>query len=190
MVMNFEIKNWDFPAQESRYASAERLSVDDMCRQVNLVGSFPELTSKLDEFLILALVMNEKRQIVFANRAFLKETQWGETLQPIGLRFGEAVKCHHAYTSGLECGGCGTTEACKTCKVMNIFTAIREGEEFLGSASLYLHPNKDQRDLRIWATPLVVEEEKFILVEFDGLTDQTPLDRTERSLDELCNAFM
>lgn len=117
----------------------------------------------LDAIPDLAMVLNDKRQIVAANKRVLESLGIGSVTELYGKRPGEAIMCIHA---GEGPHGCGTSRACSQCgaakaiiQCLNsqapteiecrISTLSTEGEhshEFLASANF----------VRIGAHPLVL----------------------------------
>ena len=57
-------------------------------------------------------ILNENRQIVFANDVMMKSLGVDHVDLVLGKRFGESFKCIH---SADEVGGCGTSEHCRYC---------------------------------------------------------------------------
>ncbi len=60
----------------------------------------------------LVAVLNEYRQIVAINDAFLQSLGVLDAGEALGLRPGEAIRCIHAHEMP---GGCGTSRHCATC---------------------------------------------------------------------------
>ena len=110
------------------FASVERSTDEELHRQSGLIKHLPQVISFLDALPTLALVVNQHRQIVFANRAFLQLVKVHEVEQIAGQRHGEVLECIRATVAGQRPGeavdcihatqnleGCGTTMFCKTC---------------------------------------------------------------------------
>jgi signal transduction histidine kinase len=71
----------------------------------------------LDSLPEVAMILNPKRQIVFANEATL--AAYGLSLNEItGMRAGELAACIHSKELP---GGCGTAEACRFCELIKAF---------------------------------------------------------------------
>lgn len=76
------------------------------------LASNRQLLDVLDSFPGFVLVLNQTRQIVFANQAFLRFLGATGVAQVLGKKPGDALACEHAIQSIL---GCGTTEFCTNC---------------------------------------------------------------------------
>ncbi len=158
---------------ETAFAPAERASQEEIQRQYQKLVSLPFVCDFLDAVPNMSVVLNEHRQIVFANRAFAEflgikcpDELLGKShceafkclyADVLGRRPGEAVGCIRSH---LTEGGCGTTMFCRTCgAVISIMNSqklcaldIQEcrmicGEEGAGETAL---------DLRIWSRPIAV----------------------------------
>lgn len=109
--------------EKTHYAPALRSTSDQILKEHEFVASlklFGEIFGAMNGF---SAVIDNNRQIVYANNEFLSLLGL-ETLDPIlGKRPGEAVSCIHA---GEEPAGCGTSVACTYCGAVN---AILESQE-------------------------------------------------------------
>jgi len=96
---------------------AERKSVEGL---KSLSQAFTEnsiLTTAMDMTGVMILVVNDTRQIVYANSLMLEAFHKESMDQVLGLRTGEAIECIHAHDVP---GGCGEGPACKNCSAANI----------------------------------------------------------------------
>ena len=97
------------PKAPTRFATAERDSGETVKEQSNafsLLPFFREIFNAVPDTLV---VLNDKRQIVFANNSLL-ELLGAQDMQSVcGLRVGEVLGCVHARETP---GGYGTTEHC------------------------------------------------------------------------------
>jgi signal transduction histidine kinase len=73
----------------------------------------------------LLAVLNEQRQVLAVNDAFLKMLGINDPGAVLGLRPGEVVKCVHAFELP---GGCGTSRFCSTCGAAISIVASLAGE--------------------------------------------------------------
>lgn len=162
---------------DTAFAPAERASQEEIERQYTKLAELPFVRDFLDAVPNMSVVLNEYRQIVFANRAFaeflgIKDS--GELLGKnhceafkclyadiLGLRPGEAVGC---IRSRLTDGGCGTSLFCRTCgAVISILNSqkrcaldIQECRMICGDEE-----NGTSLDLRVWSRPIRVQDELF-----------------------------
>ncbi|MFA7382091.1 MAG: ATP-binding protein [Desulfurivibrionaceae bacterium] len=80
--------------------------------QSKAIGSNRQLLDVLDSFPGFVLVLNQSRQIAFANQAFLSFLGAASLAEVLGKKPGDAIACEHAMQSAM---GCGTTCFCSTC---------------------------------------------------------------------------
>jgi signal transduction histidine kinase len=108
----------------------------------------------------ILMVVNEHRQIVFANERLL------DLLSPeqrqagiLGRRPGEVLGCVHAFEND---EGCGTTESCSFCGVVNaLHTHPGDGADV--KECRLTRANGEALDLRVWTTPLALDGEQFTI---------------------------
>ena len=110
---------WETKAAPAERADAVTLA-DDILRfredamAVQLLGASPDIF----------LILNEQRQIVFANEPTAAILGVERPEEIFGLRVGEAVQCEHA---DLEPGGCGTSEFCRECGALQAMMTSLSG---------------------------------------------------------------
>lgn len=80
--------------------------------------------SFIDELNEIVIIINDERQILYANKVLLNLLCINNPLELLGIRYGEAINCVNAK---LECTGCGTSKNCSKCGLLN---AILESQEF------------------------------------------------------------
>jgi PAS domain-containing protein len=96
------------------FAPAERASDSELQRYIAFVSGNPVINGLLTTAGGLLAVLNEQRQVLAVNDAFLKMLGINDPGAVLGLRPGEMVKCVHAFELP---GGCGTSRFCSTCGV-------------------------------------------------------------------------
>jgi len=174
---------------ETEYATAKRLSEDEIARQHALLANLPFISEFLDSVPNIILVLNKYRQIVYANKTFTgflglsnddsMECAYADLL---GLRPGEAIGCIHSH---LTKGGCGTSIPCQNCGATQaILSAQGEkcgddqecrltfGEIGLSETSL---------DLRVWTKTVVVHDEAFVVVCLLNVSDEKRREALEQT---------
>jgi signal transduction histidine kinase len=145
----------------TKYASAERAGPQDINRQIRLIAG-PKLLGVLpDAVPCILIVVNEHRQIVFANERLLdllspEQRQAGV----LGRRPGEVLGCVHAFEN---CEGCGTTESCSLCGAVNAMLAGLHGDARVEECRI-ARANGEALDLRVWSTPLALDGEPFTVL--------------------------
>jgi signal transduction histidine kinase len=97
---------------DTYFAPAGRADADTLRHNLNTLAGDPVVTGLLSAASGLLAVLNEQRQILVVNDAFLASLQLADARALLGLRPGEAVGCVHANEMP---GGCGTSRFCATC---------------------------------------------------------------------------
>ncbi len=100
----------------SYYAPPERASPESVQRMATSVLETPLFTRLLEAMPCPAVVLNQERQIVYANGRMLAVVNGGQQAEVLGKRPGEVVGCIHAKEGP---AGCGTSEACAMCGAVN-----------------------------------------------------------------------
>ena len=135
------------------FAPPERLSLQEVNEQNEIVLRMPFIRRILNIIPDYALILNEHRQIVYANNAFVDFLSTDEGQQHIGYRVGEAVNCIH---SDATTGGCGTSEFCQECGAVNAIINCQKGKEDIQECRI-TRKTGDALDLKVWATPFELE---------------------------------
>lgn len=156
---------------ETKFAPAKRSSDETLLRQADQL----ERTYQLDQMFSAVpnpvIILNEMRQIIYANSAFreiARVTNWHEVL---GLRLGEAIQCVHAFE---EPGGCGTTEFCSQCGAVKAMLQAQEGIADVQECRILA--NRDENimalDLRVWATPSQFGDAPYTVFSIADISDE------------------
>ena len=145
------------------FAPAKREPIEVVRRQAGRLSQTPLAQTLLNGALNYLFVLNNRRQIVMASENAL-ELFPGRTMgQIIGLRPGEALGCIHAY----ECeSGCGTSQFCRHCGAVRVILAGLAGHRYVQECHLTCLRGRREAslDLRVLATPLVQDEERYTLL--------------------------
>ncbi len=147
----------------TEYAPAERAAFNVLQRQKQEIVGLGLLVTMLDAVPGGLVILNQQRQIVYANQAFQQVVVLKEHHTVVGLRPGEALNCVHAFESD---GGCGTTKFCSTCGAVKAVLKAQRGEKNIQECRITRTSNDgidSALDLRIWATPLRFDKEWFTI---------------------------
>ena len=116
------------------------------------------------------LILNDTRQIIYANRAAL--ALGGIPPDRVtGLRPGEFLGCAHSR----ECeGGCGTTRFCRYCGGVNAILQARLGRATVEECHILVERERGEEalDLRVWATPMAFGPHAFTFYAFLDIGDE------------------
>lgn len=154
---------------QTYFAAAGRDTTDDFARKVAIVRNSTLLTAALDALPGMVMILNQHRQIVAVNRAMVRVLEMASD-DLLEKRLGEVIGCVRPREGP---DGCGTSRHCVTCGAVNAILesqsqqtqVIREcrviTEQPSGGGAL---------DLRVAATPMEVDGERFILVAVDDMS--------------------
>lgn len=103
-----------------RPAAPERLPAETVAEQAREAATASAILAVLEAFPGPAALLNDRRQIVFANNGFRAAVV---DLQP-GMRPGDALGCTEAFRGQ---DGCGTAPACAVCGVGRNLLLLERG---------------------------------------------------------------
>jgi signal transduction histidine kinase len=159
------------------FAPAQREDEQTLRAENELISKAPLLPSVLDNLPSFAAIVNDCRQIVFANQSLVRLL---ESFQlncaansdntTLGQRPGEALNCVHAEN---KTGGCGTTEACRSCGAVLAILGSQAGKKTTQECRM-LRVDTDgytsALDLRVTASPIFLENRPFSLVVMEDIS--------------------
>ena len=154
----------------TKYAPSKRSRPKVIKRQKELFENNQLLDGFLTKIPAIFLVINEDRQIVYINNGALEFTGLKDVAPAIGKRPGELIGCIHAEDEG---GGCGTSEACTYCGAVNaVLKCQKTGEKTVMDCRIVVGPERTAYDLRVWASPLNIKNEKFIVITLQDIQNE------------------
>ena len=154
------------------HASSKRHCDEVLRQQRNYFTKDLLFKQGLDAIYSMVFILNNCRQVVFANKEFLNMVGMENVSEAIGKRLGEIINCIYAV-SGTT--GCGTFEACKYCDGTN--TVLKAMELKTGCSGEFSNINTMKGDgsnfnAFIHVAPLEVNGEMFYVGSF---TDNSEL---------------
>lgn len=157
---------------DTYFAPAPRTDRRKFVNQIATVSHSPIMDALLKTVSGLLIILNEDRQIVAMNHLFLNQLGIDDPEETLGLRLGESLHCVHAHEKP---NGCGTTKSCVSCgAALAIMDAIDDDK--ISEKICVLTSNKygtvGALSLLIKAQPIEVEQERFILVSAQDITQQ------------------
>jgi hypothetical protein len=157
---------------ETPFAPALRSTAEQILKQFELVESNKYFTEILGTLTGIGAVLDEDRQIVYANSDFLNLLGI-DTLEPIlGKRPGEVISCIHATE---ELSGCGTSFSCAYCGAV---TAILESQRSGKKVSKETRITRDvggktqSWDMNIISTPIQLSGNLFYILVLQDISDE------------------
>ena len=154
-------------ATQTDFASAQRAEADEVAALSRTILALGLMTHVLEAVNDLVLVLNEHRQIVFANRNFLSLLGVKDLSAVLGMRPGESVGCAVAKCSP---GGCGTGQACSTCGAVNAILAALKGLPDSRECRI-LRDDDDALNLMVRTTPFEDSGQRFVICSICDISD-------------------
>jgi len=156
---------------------AERENRDTVIRQYSLFACNEPLTCTLDGVSTGVLILNSRRQIVFANRSFLDMIRLREIRDVLGLRTGEAIGC---IRSDMNEDGCGTTEYCRECGAARAILSSLNGHDTLKDCSILLNDDPNALNIRVKTVRVEMMGEAFTVFSISDIGDEKRREVLER----------
>ena len=142
------------------FASAERDSQQKIQKQSRSLLAVSMLRQLLDAVPEILLILNDKRQIAFANQRLLDNLGCKDAKSLIGARFGEILKCGHSSETA---GGCGTTEACKNCGAVLATLSSQKGKADVRECRISQEHEGEALNLKVSTTPFALEGKQYTI---------------------------
>lgn len=163
----------------TQFAPAERADRRTLRRQAEHFSAEQISSHLLDAVPSVLAILNEQRQIVYANKALLAFLQLDDPAAVLGQRAGEALDCIHARRTE---GGCGTTRNCSRCgAVLSILSGLAGQKDIRDCRITRQRDGRaESLDLQIWATPLVFKDEHFTVFAVADISNQKRRQALER----------
>jgi len=158
----------DFQPLQTYYASTERLPQWEVLRQAEGLARVLPARELFDAIPDVLLILNQQRQILFANRSLLDMAQIDDLSQALGQRPGEILDCLHS--TELQ-AGCGTSMFCRVCGAVQVVLSSLDGIEDVQECRISLRSG-DALDLRVWATPLEMGGEYYSFLVLKDISNE------------------
>ncbi len=156
--------------------SVGRTPRDELLQQMGRLSADSLMTNVAHGSASFLAILNSDRQIVFANRSLIDSFGVSDE-DAIGRRPGELMSCRSAEVGP---DGCGTSPFCRTCGAAQALGRATLGNPQEKECRI-LRVNGDPLDLKITATPFVVDDETFILFSAVDISDA----KRRRSLERI-----
>lgn len=166
---------------DTYFAPSVRADEKVLFDEIEIVNHHPVMTGLLHSISGMLAVLNEHRMIVALNNSLLETLGIDNPEKVLGLRTGEALQCVHAHD---EPSGCGTTKYCSTCgAAIAIVTGIGQNTPAERTCSLTANCMNKTVDITLLvnATPITIENRKFILLFLKDITRQQQRAALERT---------
>jgi len=162
------------------FAPPERVDHCEIKREMDIISRSPIFNGLLITASGSFAVLNEHRQVIAVNEAYLEFLGTKNAEDILGLRPGETLRCVH---SGEMEGGCGTSESCSSCgAAISIVTALAGDTPMERKCALTMKINSHERNLclRVRSHLFEFDGEKFIFIFLQDITVSERLASLER----------
>ncbi len=159
------------------YAPAQRADMGVVRKQYSYFKENQLLIQTLESVSMAIMILNEQRQLVFANEAFMNLVKEVDVTAILGFRAGEALGC--IYSDVME-GGCGTSEHCRECGAVRAILNSFESEQDVQECRITLKDNNQALDLRVLASPLKHMGESFSVFSISDIASEKRTQFLER----------
>jgi K+-sensing histidine kinase KdpD len=166
---------------ETYFAQPDRVSKEEIRTEIDIVNKNPVMTGLLNSVSGLLAVMDENRQIVALNDAFLRMIGIDAPENVLGLRHGQVLDCIHAEE---EPSGCGTTRCCSSCgAAIAMVTALEDNKpvERICAISTKRDDKKADIVLNVKSYPIRINKKRFLLIFLQDITRQQTMAALERT---------
>lgn len=135
-------------ALKTKFATPERLTQEAVLAQHDKILKEENLGLLYDFTNDLILILNEYRQIIFANKTLLTFLKKDDMKNIIGQRPGEVFDCDGVDS---ETGGCGTSMKCSVCGAVKAILSSDYNKRNVKECCIQTRDGKSVYNLRVWA---------------------------------------
>lgn len=164
---------------ETQYARSERDGIDEVRRGASALDAELPYRLILDLIPSVSIIVNDKRQILFANAAALARLKI-RAEDIVGARPGEALGCVHSRETP---GGCGAAEACRVCGAVNAILEALDGRRKISKECRITAQDPggpSSLDLLVTAMPVDSRRGRYVVVTLDDISDAKRREVLER----------
>ncbi|PKO15165.1 histidine kinase [candidate division BRC1 bacterium HGW-BRC1-1] len=162
--------------KDTFFAPAKRLSGEAVSTQSKNFDAPDALRILIDSTPEVVAVLNEQRQIVYANRTLVAFARKENMNEICGMRLGEVVGCIH---SGETEAGCGTSKYCIDCGAVKSMLTCLGGSAVEQECRVVVNSG-EAYDFRLRNTPLQLNGEKYIIVALSDIAHEKRRHALER----------
>jgi len=166
--------------KDTYFASPERLGKNEITQQSNEIVNLAYAGKILNSLPNMVAIINEHRQVIYANDIFVKRVGLNDFSEAIGQRPGELIQCIHANDTEY---GCGTGRNCRYCGALYAVLTSQKTNTTIESESRITTSVKGKitaLDLNVKASPFDFEGQKFTLIVMADIGTQKKQEQLER----------
>ncbi len=160
------------------FAPAPRAKMEKVKEQALTIMESPDFQRVTNAVSNIIMILNEDRQLLFANNRLCELIQNNNIQNLMGKRPGEILGCIY---SDKTTGGCGTSEHCEMCGAVNSIIAGLEGRKNTSECRILTGDGTDAFDLKVCSTPYVVDGENFVIFVVEDIGNEKRRNVLERT---------
>ena len=163
------------------FAPAWRAPQNQLIKELALVSNNPVIDGLIKTFGGLLAILNEHRQVLVVNQAFLDMLGIEDPVSLLGLRPGEAIGCVHSRD---EPAGCGTTRLCSSCgAAVAIVSSLNLDRPEERTCVTTVKRNGTTADLylKVKSYPFAVDGKRFVLLFMNDVSAEQKRAALERA---------
>ena len=156
----------------SKFASAHRASNEQLEADYALIKSSDWISSFINTMPEVVAILNDERQIIFANDELLKLLDVKDAKLLLGSRPGEVLKCINAT---LMDAGCGTCENCRYCgAVLSILESQAKSKKVTKDCRITTEENgvHEFLDLKVTTAPFSFQGNYYSILTIEDISDK------------------
>jgi nitrogen-specific signal transduction histidine kinase len=151
----------------SDFAPPERVPSEELRPGFTSLSDSPTGRT-LNSITAAVALLNDERQIVFANDALASFVGARERESLCGMRPGEALECTHASERS---EGCGTTRSCRICGAVNAILSSQAGAEDTRECRI-VRDDGSPLDLSVAAKPLWLDNTTYTVLTVQDISHE------------------
>lgn len=144
----------------SDFATPDRTEGNILRWEIGHFADMKNLKYFLDVVPNIITVLNENRQIVFANKTFSDALGLKDPSLLYGKRPGEALDCIY---SDINDAGCGTSRFCRNCEGVRSIISCLDGNANTMECTILRKDSKPPLELRVTSYPFNVSNSKYVV---------------------------
>ena len=147
----------------------DRYAAEEIAQQVQQWVACTDLVAMMNAIPQVLLILNDRRQVVFANRVAVETAGADSPDSLLGMRPGELLECEHAREGP---GGCGTTKACSQCGAFQALVACGAGATAAKECRLIQFRTGRPMLFRISSTPFELGSRQYCILSMTDMSDE------------------
>ena len=166
--------------KKTNIASSTRSTLEEILRGKDFIVAQKLFTELFVKFTGIAAIVDQNRQIVYANEEFLNLIDFDTLDSVLGKGLGEAIACVNAIEAP---AGCGTLETCEYCGVVNAILEsqtnnVKSSKEV--KISSVINGKMISLDLKITSSPVTLDDRTFYTVMLQDISAEKRLQAIEK----------